>query len=383
MHIVRFTVSLTFCLCLGVAHAAITVGTCNSDKHPYTTISAAISAAPAGSVINVCPGTYPEQLTIVKPLTINGVVIPNQPGATVTGPATGAIAIPGTTNVWTQILVNNAGGPVNLNNLSIAADSVKLLFSGYQEPLLGSTSLFCEDEIIGDFSGIRYENTSGKLTHLSLTGQGVSEKSPGPGSSGPQYVPNCGSGIEISGGDVTVDSSSVGSAGVYGIAGSSSITHSIVNAFGPYSVGIAGAGKVEDNTITLDGSTETVGIASGDLVRGNVVQGAATGITGAREAKHNTLINNFVGLSGSTPSDNLISAEPTYIDPLCENPIEPTPSCIVRTIGIDASCGSGDMGKDNGIVNVGIGIANVPIGETFSATNLFAGVGSTSTTCSQ
>jgi len=38
------------------------VGTCHTPS--YSTISAAVAAAPAGTIINVCPGTYAEQVFI-------------------------------------------------------------------------------------------------------------------------------------------------------------------------------------------------------------------------------------------------------------------------------------------------------------------------------
>jgi hypothetical protein len=120
----KLVACFTFCFCLGIAHAAITVGTCKSTKNTYPTISAAIAAAPANGVINVCPGTYPEQLIITKPLTINGLVIANQPGITITAPPTGVLPTPGTIQTFAQIFVNNAGGPVNLSNLSIVGSTL-------------------------------------------------------------------------------------------------------------------------------------------------------------------------------------------------------------------------------------------------------------------
>jgi hypothetical protein len=39
----------------------------------FTTISAAVIGVPAGSKIQVCPGTYPEQVTISQPLTLEGI----------------------------------------------------------------------------------------------------------------------------------------------------------------------------------------------------------------------------------------------------------------------------------------------------------------------
>src|SRR5277367_885028 len=44
----------------------------------FTTIQSAVNAATSGDVIRVCAGTYPEQVTISKPLTLradNGAVV--------------------------------------------------------------------------------------------------------------------------------------------------------------------------------------------------------------------------------------------------------------------------------------------------------------------
>jgi parallel beta-helix repeat protein len=46
-------------------------GTCSNA--PYTTISAAVAAASPGSRIIVCPGTYTEDVTVTKQLTIRGI----------------------------------------------------------------------------------------------------------------------------------------------------------------------------------------------------------------------------------------------------------------------------------------------------------------------
>ncbi|MGH2809149.1 MAG: right-handed parallel beta-helix repeat-containing protein [Actinomycetota bacterium] len=45
---------------------------CDFGTATFQTISDAVLAAPAGSTINVCPGTYPEQLVIRKSLTLVG-----------------------------------------------------------------------------------------------------------------------------------------------------------------------------------------------------------------------------------------------------------------------------------------------------------------------
>jgi len=53
----------------GVTNAV--VGTCVSGTQ-FPTVQAAIDAASNASRVKVCPGTYPEQVTINKSLTLNG-----------------------------------------------------------------------------------------------------------------------------------------------------------------------------------------------------------------------------------------------------------------------------------------------------------------------
>src|SRR5579862_403638 len=45
------------------------VGTCKAGTQ-FTTIQAALNKSPAADVIEVCPGTYPEQLTIINAVTL-------------------------------------------------------------------------------------------------------------------------------------------------------------------------------------------------------------------------------------------------------------------------------------------------------------------------
>ncbi|HVN93038.1 MAG TPA: hypothetical protein VMT38_05055, partial [Terracidiphilus sp.] len=56
----------------GSASAAIlNVGSCVGGT-TYPTISAAVTAAKAGDTVSVCPGTYPEIVTITKNLSVVG-----------------------------------------------------------------------------------------------------------------------------------------------------------------------------------------------------------------------------------------------------------------------------------------------------------------------
>lgn len=96
------------------------VGTCRPKLTSFTTISAAVGSVPAGSTVEVCPGTYPEQVTISTPLTLLGandgnadraviVVPPNGLKVNVSGVITGPTAA--------QVLVTT--GPVTIIGITV------------------------------------------------------------------------------------------------------------------------------------------------------------------------------------------------------------------------------------------------------------------------
>jgi hypothetical protein len=61
-------------LCAHPLHAAtIVAGTCRPALPHFSTIQAAVNAAPQGGTVLVCPGTYPEKIAIFHPLTLKGV----------------------------------------------------------------------------------------------------------------------------------------------------------------------------------------------------------------------------------------------------------------------------------------------------------------------
>jgi hypothetical protein len=112
----------------------------------YTSIQAAVTASPAGSKIQVCPGTYNEQVVINKPLTIDGVSYANQDQPLVK-PAT---AVANSTSLA-------SGNPIAAIILVRATKDVKI------EGLTvdGSTSGInaCAPNLVG----VYYRNASGKI----------------------------------------------------------------------------------------------------------------------------------------------------------------------------------------------------------------------------
>jgi hypothetical protein len=391
----KLVVCSTFCFCLGLAHAAITVGTCKSTKNPYTTISAAITASPAYGVINVCPGTYAEQLIIAKPLTINGLAIANQPGVTITAPPAGVAAIPGASNnddqIFAQVLANNAGGPVNLSNLAIVGST--LLYGLGSQPATLSIAQICFEELPVNSSGVMYENTPGVLDHLNVSGQfGTPEQLNDSGEPEIDFTPNCGSGIVLNNGpdtEAVVQDSVVMGAGLYGIYSSGKLIadHNIVSVSGPDSVGIDASSNgsvITDNSVTASLYIDSIGINGGQAVLRNTVKGSYYGIAGASVVSHNTLLGNSNGIAANNASENLIEAAgATYVNPSCpSSPGAPAnPACAVPTVGIQLPACQNQLIQNNSIVNAGIGLEGVEPGLNFTATNLFAGVTTISTSC--
>src|SRR5437660_1755419 len=75
------------------------VGSCIPKLPQFATIGAAVTAVPAFSTILVCPGVYPEQVVISKPVTIRGQSINNMDRPVVAVPTSNPAAPPLTQNV--------------------------------------------------------------------------------------------------------------------------------------------------------------------------------------------------------------------------------------------------------------------------------------------
>lgn len=110
---------------LGQSLAATTVAvgpnTCKSTLQHYSNIQSAVSAVPWGTIVMVCPGSYPEQVTITQPLTLEGVTDGTGNAAVITVPG-GGLVQNGTSNsfgpVAVQLLVQNTVG-VTIKNLTV------------------------------------------------------------------------------------------------------------------------------------------------------------------------------------------------------------------------------------------------------------------------
>jgi hypothetical protein len=100
--------------------ANVQVGTCKPRLKSFSNISDAVNYVKPGSTIEVCPGTYGEQVTITKPLTLQGVTAGSDNQILITVPAgfaANAVSVFGAT-VAAQVLVEGVG-PVNITNIAV------------------------------------------------------------------------------------------------------------------------------------------------------------------------------------------------------------------------------------------------------------------------
>jgi len=131
------------------------VGTCRPHLPSYPTISAALAATPPANVVEVCPGTYKEQVQITQPVTLEGVSNGTSAEAVFAPPAGGLVA--NATDdfgnpVAAQLWVNNASGPVNISDLTVDASGNGV--SGFVSVI-----------------GIFYQNSSGTVNRVATRNQ--------------------------------------------------------------------------------------------------------------------------------------------------------------------------------------------------------------------
>ena len=246
----------------------VAVGSCKKGVTSYTTIQKAVNAAPAGSIIDVCPGTYPEQVSITKNLTLIGVMSGTADAPTVVPPSGGLVTNAtdpsGGNPVAAQIVASSPATSVTIQRLTVDGNGNKVTGcdgSGSSVPLM---------------VGIYYQNVSGTITQNAIRNQLQDPAD--------QNCPN-GLGIYVeSGGGATttviVSNNTVHSYQQNGIT---------ANGYGDGSAGPSVT--IENNTV--DGAATTTDAAKNGIQIGFSATGKVTG---------NTSIDNI--WSGDTSGDN-------------------------------------------------------------------------------
>ena len=381
MRLHKYLIAFAFCSTLPTAHAAITVGRCDARSRSFATITQAIAAARAGETINICPGSYPEQLTITKSLVLRGISIAGQPGATITAPAAGLQPLPAGSSSYPQVYINHAG-LVSISNLGVDGTNANIV----SHAITFDTTTACQVGFLKDFPGIYVVNTTTQVANVGVSAHFAYSGSP----EATQLYPNCGSGIEFSnrGEQAIVTDSVINSYGYTGISSTGplqALRNVLTGPSGPYQVGIeapASSSVIANNTVTGAQFNQSTGIQGGWEVNDNVVQGWMTGIIGARLVYHNTLVNNAIGIASPEQAlTNLVTAPVRYNDPNCQTQSCAPDQTTKPTIGIEMQCEDASLVLENGFVGLGVGVADVKRSTSAVTSNSYAGAGVLSTGC--
>ena len=128
--------------------STVTVGLCPGPGTHYITIQAAVNAVSIGGAVKVCPGNYPEQITITRNLTLTGITSGTNGAAVVAVPSGGLV-----TNGVTDIFGNPTAAQIFVQNAAVTISRITV--DGANDGLTD-----CSINAIG----IYYQNASGTIT---------------------------------------------------------------------------------------------------------------------------------------------------------------------------------------------------------------------------
>jgi hypothetical protein len=349
----RFQLAVSFLLAVLGSHslmAATTyyVGGCKTAT--FTTIQDAVDTVPAGSTINVCPGTYAEQVTISKSLTLQGTSLNTEYGnmaqAIIAMPSTGLTTTSSLTQGTIAAQVQVTAGPVNITGITVdgTASSSTCPTVGYYGIFHGSGSSGTVNAVeirnqncySGAGNGILAENGPGASETITIENNNIHDYSLFGIMANNEYSPPSLTAViksnsvtgplgiffsyttraEVSDNNVTVLSQGIWVGSAYG-----SVTNNFINVTGTGTgdSGIeVGAGTLISRNIvnTVNGANGIYPEAPG-TISGNSVNNATNGITldvgsaGARVTANrisNSLMNGIdVKIAGTTIESNIIS----------------------------------------------------------------------------
>jgi hypothetical protein len=325
--------------------ADFAVGTCEPKLVSFSTISAAVAAVPSGSIVEVCPGFYPEQVNISKALTLEGITSGSSDQAIIAVPAAGLVLDASGFAVQVEV----TAGPVNITNMTV---------DGFGNNLGGSASL------IGIFYG---DGASGVIKDVTTRNQVDSGRGLG------IFASNTNSTSE----SVTIEDCSIHDFDFIGIEVEGKLTATVkanhVNGSNAtalvFGIIVDSAGSITGNAVTGPGPLfESEGIDVSDAfatVSDNIVTNWEFGIVDFEPASltANTVWSTseaiFLQVAGATVESNAITQ--------------------ASNTGIDFDCHTGTV-KSNTINAAQTGINNVPSG--LSSTNTYFIVGAIRTACS-
>jgi hypothetical protein len=255
-----------------------TVGFCPGPGFHYTTISAALQHTSVGGTVEVCPGSYPEQVLITAAVTLKGAPAAGNDAAIILPPAGGLVQ--NTSDVDT-------GNPIAAQVLVQGATSVSI--SNITVDGTGNGIAACSPDV----QGILFQNASGTLNHVAVRNQTLPPADSGCQSGEGIYVQTA-AGFASS---VTVENSSVHNYNKNGITGNDPATTLI--ATGNY---VQGSGVVPVPGAAQNGIQLAFG-ATGKINSNTVIDniyGDATIAASADILLYDTAENSSITVSSNT-----------------------------------------------------------------------------------
>jgi hypothetical protein len=319
----------------------VQVGGCEPNLANYPTISAAVASVPSGSTIDVCPGTYAEQVTITKSLNLTGVASGTANQAVITVPSGGlvsnAVSMFGE-SVAAQIGVVSTV-PVTVNITNLAVDGT-------------GGDMGCLSWLAGIFYG---SMSSGTVNRVRASGQ---------------VDTTCGVGIWAENSDTSNQAVNVRNSSVYNVD----------------SAGIfAGSGTTPTLSVSLNNNVVSASSAVADIdvdsVNGTVSHGnishASFGVfdsSSGVSVTANTIIGSTTGIylaNGGTASNNRVSGGSEGIL-LGASGATINANTIVSntTAGVEVGCFAASLGN-NTINDAPVGLDSVPATASLGTNNFF------------
>jgi hypothetical protein len=310
----------------------VAVGNCRPHLVSYSTISAAVTAVTPNSTVLVCPGTYPEQVSITQPLTLMGLTAAAVKAVFVQG-----ISVLGTfeqslasVDLSNLVVTGNSGTGSGAINYSFASGSIENVDVSGEIDLGGgvanSDSVNVKNSSIHDFSGIGISATSSGASsfYVNITSSSITSNNPN------------------------------AQAGVFYFFADGAITH---------------------NTIVLVGGTglQLENLFGSVAAKGNSIAGANVGILSGQSEGQNVLENNSLFNNGTGIYVSVFGRAAVKSNSIVQSSIA----------AIDLDCAlstSDDIAKNNTIVGAPVGIANVGSGDAIAG-NIFYNVPTATTLC--
>ena len=157
-HALLATGAVLACFVQPVSAKTLLVGTCeNNNGRQFSSIQSAVTAANpnGGDKVEICPGSYPEQVTISKPVTLENV--PGFTSPTITLP-TGTLA--------TQTTLYGQAAVVQVYVASVGGSGVKI-----ENVVVDGSGFTAPDGCADEFLGIYYQNAGGTISGTTAQNQ--------------------------------------------------------------------------------------------------------------------------------------------------------------------------------------------------------------------